>query len=80
MQQWEYVTLCARDGIVISANDQIIAKESFWGGIKGKTLHHFLNELGKIGWEVIGVSPITSGGPIYRIPLDVVVILKRPLV
>ena len=78
MQLWEYVTLCVRQGIVVSANEQMIAKESFWSGIKGQSLPHFLNELGKLGWEAIGVSPITGGGAV-PVSVELVVILKRPL-
>jgi len=57
----------------------MLAKESLWGGIKGQTLHHFLSELGKLGWEAVGVSPITGGGISYPVPVELVVILKRPL-
>ncbi len=77
MQLWEYLTLTVRDGIVVTANGQMLAKESLWGGIKGQSLHHFLNELGKLGWEAIGVSPTIGGGiPAF---VELVVILKRPL-
>lgn len=80
MQLWEYLTLTVRDGIVATANGQMLAKESLWGGIKGQTLHHFLSELGKLGWEAVGVSPITGGGTGYPpVPVELVVILKRPL-
>jgi len=78
MQLWEYLTLRVRDGIVVSANEQMLAKESFWGGIKGQAFHHFLSELGKLGWEAIGVSPITGGGGIPTF-VELIVILKRPL-
>lgn len=78
MQLWEYLTLCVRQGIVVSANEQMIAKESFWSGIKGQSLHHFLNELGNLGWEAIGVSPITGTGSVPD-NVDLIVILKRPL-
>ena len=60
IQLWEYLTLTVRDGIVLSANGQMLAKESFWGTIKGQAFPNFLNELGKLGWEVVGVSSILN--------------------
>ena len=79
MQLWEYLTLTVRDGIVATANGEVIAKESFWSGMKGRPLHHFLSELGKLGWEAVGISPITGGGGGIHNPVELVIILKRPL-
>lgn len=78
MQLWEYLTITVRDGIVATANGEMIAKESIWSHIKGQPLHHFLNELGKLGWEAVGASPITGGGQVPAL-IELVVILKRPL-
>jgi hypothetical protein len=79
MQLWEYLTLHVREGIVVSANEQAIPKEWIWSDIQGQRLHHFLNELGKLGWEVVAVSPITGAGGVLKLTVDLVVILKRPL-
>jgi hypothetical protein len=78
MQLWEYLTLTVREGIVKSANGERLAKDRFWGGIEGQDLPDFLNDVGRLGWEVIGISPITSGG-VGPFPVELVVILKRPL-
>ncbi|HMV49243.1 MAG TPA: DUF4177 domain-containing protein [Blastocatellia bacterium] len=78
MQLWEYLTLTVRDGIVKSANGEMLAKESFWGTIKGQAFPNFLNELGKLGWEVVGVSSILNAAQL-PVTVEMVVILKRPL-
>lgn len=78
MQLWEYLTLTVRNGIVVTANGETIAKESIWSGVRGQPVHHYLNELGELGWEVVGVSPIIGEGGI-PITFELVVILKRPL-
>lgn len=79
MQRWEYTVLTVREGIVVSANGRMVAKQNFLGEIKeGPGLFHFLNELGQSGWEVVGVSPITGSGD-FRSAVELTVILKKPL-
>ena len=79
MQKWEYTILEVSNWVVVTVNEQRIAEHTVWGNLKGgRSLFRLLNELGKEGWEVTGVSP-TSGSGAVPIPVEVIVILKRPL-
>jgi hypothetical protein len=75
MQKWEYMTLRVRDGIVLSANDQPLAKHSFLHGIQGPGSSEVLNRLGQEGWETVAMSPMGPNPNGY----DYVILLKRPL-
>jgi hypothetical protein len=74
MQKWEYMTLRVMDGVVLSANDQPLAKHSSFSGIQGPGASEVLNRLGQEGWEAVTMSPM---GP-NPMGHDYVILLKRP--
>jgi hypothetical protein len=83
MQRWEYITVIAKDGSIISINgdsEKAITKkaEGFFGSDKHFSLEAYLKMAGNDGWEVTGVSPIEGTGEI-RGSISFILIMKKPL-
>lgn len=65
MQRWEYLYIETGMTYIESVNGQSIGK--------GFTIADYLNMMGGVGWEVVGL--VSYGAPNY----GKVVILKRPI-
>jgi len=77
MQQWEYRVLTVDNGKVMNINNQQIGKYVIFKGAQGPDLHEVLNQMGKEGWELVGISPITGTGE-RADTVRICVVLKRP--
>lgn len=91
MQQWEYQTIVVKIGRekqieVIQANNKETKRLDSGGMFRDPMyidLPTFLEQAGRDGWEVVGMSPITHGIPSSGVQVEgknrVLIILKRPL-
>jgi hypothetical protein len=85
MQEWEYATLWVNfnetDGayVIAQVNGQNIEdmKAAMFDSHHVPRLHEFLNVMGKVGWEVVGMSGMLTGGDLSR-RTPLIVVLKRP--
>ena len=89
MQRWNYQTLVIRIGKdelleVQQVNDkeaQIVETGGLLKGPRYQDLYSYLGKFGHEGWEVAGVSPITTQIPASGVgegKIKVIIILKRP--
>ena len=87
MQKWDYTVLTVNSRLrVLEMNKEAVelVSQEYTGLFGGKgeekaypNLHSFLQDLGKQGWEVCGITPFdtTMDGSVTRITI----LLKRPL-
>jgi len=76
MQKWEYTTLQVLEDKVVQVNSQQVGKGNIVSGVQGPSLHEYLNQMGREGWEAIAMSVTTSGGS-AQISTNICIILKR---
>ena len=69
MQRWDYMVVRSYGGVVMTVDDQEVAKMVGTQPV-GQMLYEFLDGVGKDGWEVVGMAGVREGMEI---------ILKRPL-
>ena len=87
MKKWAYLTLTVRrstlsENLVYFINDQEARTALKTGPLGKKTeyplLSQYLTVAGREGWEVVGMSPLETGGNATG-PSLVLVILKREI-
>ncbi len=75
MQRWEYLTLRAFRGEILSLNGREPGRSGLFGSRRPPQYPEYLNVLGREGWEVVGFALDTATPdkiPAYEL------LLKRP--